>query len=301
VTGRIWWNGVVGPFADAMVHVTSETAQRGVNAFEGLRAYWLVERGCFAIVSITEHLARLRESLRLLSLPAGHLVTPMAEALRDLLATVDDRENLYLRPTIYLEEGSYTSDPDLCRFGSFVSCRAAPSFSKAVSCHVSSYRRVPPETFPPRAKSGASYSMFRLARLEATAAGHDESILLNDHGNVTETGGASVFLVIDGAVVTPALKDGILDSITRRHVLRILRERLALEAIERSVSAQELLDADEVFLTGTLDEVRIVERVHGGRAILNHAIGSAVREEYLGICHGRLRPLSESMLVEVRP
>lgn len=295
----VWWNGRVAPFAEATVHVTSETAQRGVNAFEGMRAYWRPDSERLAIVSMGEHLDRLRMSLKLLRLPAETLVEPMASALVELTRALSAREDLYLRPTIYLDSGSYTSDPARCAFGAFVSARPAPSRCPPVSCHVSSLRRVPSQAFPAQAKSGASYAIFRLARVEAAGAGYDESILLNEHGHVAETGGASIFIVADGAVATPRISDGILESITRRHALAILRDRLGVHVTERAIGLPELLAADEVFLTGTLDEVRLVDRVHGGRSTLRHEVGPVVRDAYLGMCRGQAEPLNGSMFAEV--
>lgn len=60
----IWWNGAIRPFAEAQVHVTSETAVRGTNIFEGLRAYWRPSEGRYAIIALAEHMERLRASDR---------------------------------------------------------------------------------------------------------------------------------------------------------------------------------------------------------------------------------------------
>ena len=220
------------------------------------------------------------------------MVPPLADAIAELLTWQQPGHDLYLRPTIYLDQGSYTSDPEQCTFGAFVSVRSAPSGLSPVSACVSSFQRVASEAFPARAKSGASYAMFRLARLEAHGAGYEEAILLDGQRRVTETGGASVFVVSSGGrVATPDLSCDILDSITRRHALAILRSRLGIGVTERPVLAPELLAADEVFLAGTLDEIRTVSRLPGALPTLGAAIGSAVREIYLEMCRGRAEPL----------
>ncbi len=297
----IWHNGKVVPSAEATVRVTAETALRGINAFEGIRAYWRSDQRCWAVVSLGEHLARLDASLRLLALPAHPMVAPFAEAIVEFVKDHAQRRDLYLRPTIYLDQGSYTSDPERCAFGSFVSMREAPSDTGPVSACVVSFPRVSSAAFPARAKSGAAYSMFRLARLEASAAGYDEAILLDGAGNVTETGGASVFAVSAGHVSTPSLAGDILDSITRGHALEILRSRLGIAVTEREISAGELLAADEVFLTGTLDEVRTVSRLRDSRRTLAASVCSAVRDTYLAMCRGQAEPLSQSMFTIITP
>lgn len=299
MSGVIWWKGRVVAKDEATVSVTSETSLRAINAFEGLRAYWRPQEGRHVVVSLGDHLRRLGESLAILRMPAEELVEPLGGAVRALIRAVAREEDLYLRPTVYLDQGPYTADPELMSFGSFVSCAPARSSERPLACHVSTRPRVPSASFPARAKSGAAYAMFRLARLEATALGYDEAILLDGEGNVTETGGASIFVVSGGAVATPGLSADILDSITRRHALAILRGRLGHAVEERPVSVRELLEAEEVFVTGTLDEVRRVARVAGGRPELGREVGQAVRAEYLAMCSGAAAPLAAAMFVPV--
>jgi branched-chain amino acid aminotransferase len=299
MTALMWWNGAPRPTDEVTTAVTSETALRGVNAFEGIRAYWQQTDGRFAVVSLDRHLRRLRSSLSLLSLPAERLVSPLGAAVRDLVGASDEGADYYLRPTIYLEEGAYTADRSECRFGSFVTVREAPS-GTPLSCQVSSYRRVPSSAFPSRAKSGAAYSAFRLARIEAGVGGCDEAILLDMNDRVSETGGASVFVVRDGVVMTPGLDHDILESITRRHAIAIATGRLRLQVEECSLTHDDLMAADEIFLAGTLDEVRVVQRLAGRGEVLGSHVASAVRDEYLAICRGQAPPLEEGMLEYVR-
>lgn len=295
MTALMWWNGKLCPSDEVTTALTSETALRGVNAFEGIRAYWQEAHSRFAVVSLDRHLERLRSSLSLLSLPAQHLVAPLGAAVPDLVGASHDGADYYVRPTVYLEEGSYTADPAECHFGSFVTIREAPA-GTPLSCRVSSYRRIPSSAFPSRAKSGASYSAFRLARIEAVVDGYDEAILLDVNDRVSETGGASVFVVRDGVVVTPGLDDDILDSITRCHAIAIAKGRLRHAVEERPLMLEDLLSADEIFLAGTLDEIRIVRRLGGRGEDLDCRVATAVRDEYLAICRGQAQPLEEGML-----
>jgi branched-chain amino acid aminotransferase len=295
MTALMWWNGTLRPTDEVTTAVTSETAMRGINAFEGIRAYWQEADGGFAVVSLDRHLDRLRSSLSLLSLPAEHLVAPMGAALRDLVGASREGADYYVRPTVYLEQGSYTADPAECRFGSFVTIREAPA-GTPLSCRVSSYRHIPSSAFPSRAKSGASYSAFRLARIEAVVDGYDEAILLDVNDRVSETGGASVFVVRDGVVTTPGLDHDILDSITRRHAIAIAKRRLGHAIEERPLALEDLMSAEEVFLAGTLDEIRVVRRLAGRGEDLGHRVATAVRDEYLAICRGQAPPLEEGMI-----
>jgi branched-chain amino acid aminotransferase len=282
----IWWNGRLVPWAEAQVHVTSDTAMRGTNVFEGVRAYWRANARDHAIVALEEHLDRLRRSAQALCLPADGIIENVRRGAEDLIVALEWRAHIYLRPTIYLESGGYSARADELRVGAFISCRATePRTGNPISCAVSSWEHISDAAVPPFAKIGATYTAFRLSRLEASAKGADEAILLNARGHVTETPGAAIFLVRDNQVYTPPISDGILEGITRRIVIDLLRNWLSYAVMEQSISRRELYDADEVFICGTLDEIRAV------RAIDEHimpvapgVVTSQVRELYINIC-----------------
>ena len=104
---------------------------------------------------------------------------------------------------------------------------------------------------PPRIKAAGLYVNSILAKTEATEAGFDEAIMLNQDGHVSEGTGENIFLVVAGKLVTPSISDNILPGITRDTVIEVARSELNIETIERSVDRSELYFADEVFLTGT--------------------------------------------------
>jgi branched-chain amino acid aminotransferase len=103
-----------------------------------------------------------------------------------------------------------------------------------------------------------------IARFEAKDMGYDEAILVNTKGHVAEAATSNIFLVKNGALVTPSLLDGILPGITRSTVIEIAR-KLRLRVTQRAVLPEELASADEVFLTNSLAEILSVVKVGPGR------------------------------------
>jgi branched-chain amino acid aminotransferase len=103
-----------------------------------------------------------------------------------------------------------------------------------------------------------------IARFEAKDMGYDEAILVNTKGHVAEAATSNIFLVKNGALVTPSLLDGILPGITRSTVIEIAR-KLRLRVTQRAVLPEELASADEVFLTNSLAEILPVVKVGPGR------------------------------------
>lgn len=94
-----------------------------------------------------------------------------------------------------------------------------------------------------------------LARQEAARRGADDAILLNTRDGVAETSIANLFAVIDGALVTPPLSEGVLPGVMRANVI-------AAGAKERRLTADDLASAEEILLTSALG-IRTVATLEG--------------------------------------
>jgi len=263
---RIWLNGRVAGWHEATVHVTSETAIRGVNVFEGVMAYKVPGRDEHAVIAIDEHLARLERSAALLHLPVPYSSAELRQGVADLIRAEPSSDDLYIRPTVYLDRGMYTGDLASMHAGAYITSYTRTRASmKDVDLVSVPHRRIDDETFPVQAKSGAVYSAFRLARIAAVQAGGQEPLLLNGRGTVAETAGAAVMAVFGDEVVSPPAADGALESITRDILAGILRDEFGKTLVLRSLNPGDLYEADEVFLCGTLDEVVSVRTYDGER------------------------------------
>jgi branched-subunit amino acid aminotransferase/4-amino-4-deoxychorismate lyase len=117
-----------------------------------------------------------------------------------------------------------------------------------------------------------SYAESIIALRDARRAGFDDAIFLDTHGFVSEATTSNVFVVINGALVTPALMHGILPGITRAVVLEIA-PHAHLAAAERELNYSELLDAQEAFLTSSLRGIIPLVRVN------EHKLGDGVPGE----------------------
>ena len=88
--------------------------------------------------------------------------------------------------------------------------------------------------------------------------GYDYGIILNQQGKVTEANHACIFLIRDGVAITPTVRSGTLESITREVVKQLLERELKVPSVEREVERTELYIADEVFICGTAVEIQAV-------------------------------------------
>ena len=112
-----------------------------------------------------------------------------------------------------------------------------------------------------QAKSAANYSNAALARMEALNAGYDEAIMLNNKGNIAEGSAENIFIVKNGKITTPPLDADILDGITRDSAIKLLKNDKQ-KIIEKDLKINDLLRADEIFMTGTAAEIKSVTRVN---------------------------------------
>ena len=134
---------------------------------------------------------------------------------------------------------------------------------KGIRAKISSWRRIGSSTIPATAKAGGQYLNSILAKIESHKAGYQEAIL-NEAGYVADGSGENLFLVRDGALVTPPVQASILEGITRASIIALAGDE-GIPVVEREVARGELYTADEVFITGTAAEVCPVNEVDDQR------------------------------------
>lgn len=102
-----------------------------------------------------------------------------------------------------------------------------------------------------------SYAGNMLARRVAIEQGADDALLVRPDGAILEGPTSAFFYIRDGGIFTPPITEGILASITRRHLLAIS------DAKERPISVSELPLVEEAFFASTLREVHPVHSLDG--------------------------------------
>jgi branched-chain amino acid aminotransferase len=253
----LWMNGRIVPWKECLVHVTSGYAQRGASVFEGIRVYRAFSSGVYLALAFAEHLERLENTWRALSLPLSYPNHLIRQAVIDLLGTRKMTDS-YCRVTRFLDLPSKedTSEAD----GLIVALyQVPPLIRKPVTCITSSWRRNA-FALPAQMKIGGHYFMLSWVRQQARKLGADDAILLNHDDFVCEATGTAVFLWMEGYLVTPPVSDCALPSITARIVVRLANE-LGIPTSIRSIHRTELFQARCAFLAGTLDELRPITRI----------------------------------------
>ena len=251
--------------AEAKISVFDRSYLYGTGVFETLRAYGGRPAWVF------RHYQRLERSADALHLPLPFNHEQWSQVLAELLArnqllestiraTVSDNTSIYCRP-VNIDPKCYTQGVKILLCDNLRNNDAATAGIKSTS-----------------------YLVKMLARQRAAEAGAYEAILKNQQDHWVEGSKTNLFVVQQGTVLTAPLPEGLLPGVTRDVVLEILRDN-KIPCRETPITDNDLLKADEIFLTGSTTEVTPVAHLTG---TLDHPVplgqlAKKLRDAYLKI------------------
>jgi branched-chain amino acid aminotransferase len=287
-----FFRGRIVPYSDARVGVLTHALNYGTGVFGGLRAYWSPEEAELFLFRPHDHFRRFLESARLLDMTLPYTADGLTDALVGLIRAELYREDCYARPlAFYADEAIGVRLHNLTPEVSIVAMPYGRYLENEEGVHatISSWRRVDDNMIPPRGKITGSYVNSAFAKTDALRAGFDEAIVLNQDGHVSEGSAENFFLVKNGTVVTPPVTDNILEGVTRRTILELLRATLGVPVTERSIDRTEITLADEAFFCGTGVQIAAITRVEH-RPVGTGRMGPIVadlRALYFDVVRGR--------------
>ena len=256
---RIWLNGRLVPTGEAVVSVFDHGLLYGDGVFEGIAVY-----GARAF-ALDAHVKRLYASAATIRLDVPIDKPAMVEAINATINANGLAEKGYVRPILTRGVGTLglsprkTCDPQVIIIADAIELYPPEMYEHGMAVITSKRTRTPHAAIPSQTKS-MNYLNNILAKIEALEAGRSEAIMLNADGHVAEATADNVFVVRDGTLMTPPISAGVLPGITRRIVIEMAAKR-RIPAEERLLRLDDLLEADECFLTGTGAEVIGVTRI----------------------------------------
>ena len=287
----IWMDGELKPWADAKVHILTHTLHYGNAVFEGTRAYQ-TKKG-LAIFRLQDHTKRLYNSAKIVAIEPNRPYEEVYNAQIELLRANEFKENVYIRPLIYLGYGVmglYHKNAPVntaiaaWEWGAYL---GDEGLENGIKCCTSSITRNPNRSTFGKAKAAANYLNSQMAKYEAVENGFDEALMLDENGFMAEGTGECIFMVRDGKLISPP-NDNSLESITQATVLELARD-MGLEIERRNITRDEIYICDELFLTGTAAEVTPVNSLDH-RVIGNGKRGEITKklqEAYFDVVYGR--------------
>ncbi len=279
----VFFGGKLRRWEEASFHVSTEAVVRGLNVFEGLKAYWQ-EDGSIGLVAVERHWRRLQRSARLLHIPFDMSLEDFDANCHALVAKLCRRDSdIWVRATLYVVEGHWgegtVSDLVLTAY------HQPKGFPDPLDIGVSTWRRASDLALSPRIKTSANYLVARLGKIEGKSRGYTEMVLLNDAGRVAEALGCCILMVRDGVVITPPASEGALESITV-DIVEEFAKSMGIAFVRRPIERTELYVADEMALLGTLAELTPVKSIDGFTFDPARPIVSALTRRYFAAVRG---------------
>ncbi len=287
----IWWNGVIKPAAEQSVHYYANALHYGTAVFEGIRCY-PTPKGP-ALFRLREHMQRLLASAKLYGMNPGFSLDELCDGALSV-ARKNGVANAYLRPLAFFGYGPIDITPKKeCQVSVFIATRELGSFlggkaiRNGINATISSWHKFPHSCLPTMAKASGHYANNVLAAHEAMDRGCDDAILLNPDGTVSSTTGGNLFFVRERTLFTNDERSSIIPGITRDTILTLARDA-GVSIVIRPFTREELLRADEVFMTGTAAEVTPISAIDGFSFRVDKAtLATQLQRAYMATVTGR--------------
>ncbi|MEL7468400.1 MAG: branched-chain amino acid aminotransferase [Pseudomonadota bacterium] len=257
-TGMMIWTWYEGTWHQGnfpVMGASDHGAWLGSSVFDGARAF----EGTAPDLDL--HCQRVVDSAGVMGLNAPMDAEEINELAREGIGKVSKDTALYIRPLMWARGGGPSMvipDPESTAFA--LSLEARPMAEPTgFSITTTPYSRPMNSMAPTDAKAGCLYPNNARMLRAAFAKGFDNAVSLDPLGNVAETATSNIWMVKDGVALTPVPNGTFLNGITRKRVLKLLRED-GIEVHETTITLDQLRDADEIFSTGNAQKVVPITR-----------------------------------------
>lgn len=252
-------NGKIMFKDEAKISVFDRGFLYGDSVYEVIRTY----KGIPFLLQ--DHLDRLWHSASKLEMALNFDPAYLIKEINTCLGELG-KENAYIRIIVTRGEGPIQMDPSLSGPNNVViitkEFKEYPKewYKKGVNILISNIERTSVRAVDPNIKSG-NYLNNIMAYIHAKKQSAFDAIMLNGDGNITEGTTHNIWIIKDGKAFTPPLHAGILEGITRRTLL-VLAKRNGIAVDQKNMTAEELINADECFMTSTTKELIPVTQVN---------------------------------------
>jgi branched-chain amino acid aminotransferase len=264
-TGKGWHSARIQPYGPFTMDPAAMVLHYSQEIFEGLKAFRR-EDGKVALFRPADNVSRFNRSARRMCMPEvdePFFLDAMLELIRleEKWVPKSEGTSLYIRPTMIATEpmlgvrpaDQYLCYVILCPVGAYYKGGIAP-----VKIWISDHFVRAAEGGTGEAKTGGNYAASLYAAKEAAEKGYDQVLWLDakEKKYVEEVGSMNMLFLYDGKIVTSPLKGTVLDGITRRSTLTLLRE-MGYQIEERALTVDEVMEGarngrlQEAFGTGT--------------------------------------------------
>ena len=255
----VWIDGELLPKDQAKISVFDHGLLYGDGCFEGIRIY----QG--KIFKNASHLRRIYRNADRLRMVMPYTPDEMTAMMRQCIQA-NELVDGYIRLLFTRGVGTLGLNPFKCPRPSVIciadqiALSTPEMYRDGMKVVVAKRPRTPTACLDPSLKS-LNYLNNILAKVEAIDQGCLEAIMLSTDGFVGECTGDNLFIIKGGQAYTSPLDVGMLDGITREFVMTKLCPAVGVKITEKRLRLDDVMNADEVFLTGTAAEIIAVTQI----------------------------------------
>jgi branched-chain amino acid aminotransferase len=246
------FEGKIVPADEAKISLAGHVIQYGTGVFGGMRGY-VIDKNTVRLFRINEHYERLMRATKIFGMKFELTFEEFQQNLLDLMKANKPETGFYIRPIIYSDDEVLTPCFHKLSFkiGYYmISLGDYLDTTRGLRLMVSSYKKFSDASISTKAKATGAYLHASAARSEADRCGYDEALVMDDNWHIVEGSAANLMIVYRDKVVVPDRGCAMLEGITMRSMLDLLRDSgyfVKSGIIDRSI----LYSAEEVMLTGT--------------------------------------------------
>jgi branched-chain amino acid aminotransferase len=256
----IWRNGKIVPWAEATVHVSCHGLHYGTGVSEAMRSY---DTPCGpAVFRLGTHLDRWFASARIYGMTWPYSRTDLKNAVVEVVRANRFRD-CHIRAIAFYGSDQLGINPRGCPTELALLTWPNPGKTEpaaAVDVCISQWRKCSPSSVPVRTKASGQYLNSVLAAQDAATRGFTNSLSLDLHGHLSGGTSENLFLVQGKRLFTNDQESSALLGITRDSVIHIAND-FGVDVYIRKLKLDDLLEAEEAFLTGTTAEIAPIATV----------------------------------------
>ncbi|MEI6564549.1 MAG: branched-chain amino acid aminotransferase [bacterium] len=290
-TDGVWDQGVYLPYGNISISPAAGVLNYGQGLFEGLKAM-RTKTGKLVLFRPSENGKRLAEGARRVCIPefpVEKFVDAVSELVRKNIDYVPPygKGSLYIRPCLY-GSGPVLGVSPAPEFTFLTYASPVGQYFKAGFMPIKLEITHEFHRAAPKGTGGikfiGNYAGVMLPAKKTKAKGFNECIYLDarEEKYIEEVGAANFFCVKGNVLMTPAL-GSILPGITRKSVMQIAQDVMGMQVLEKNVSVEDALSADEAFCSGTAAVISPIGSItHEGRETVynNFTVGRVTRALY---------------------
>ena len=265
LSNYVWYDGKLIQLKNAKVPITTHAIHYGTSIFEGIRAYWNSKN--LYIFRLEDHIKRFRNSGKFYSISLNYSDKEIKNGIINLCKKNKMKKSCYIRPFYFIGEygiNLHVTKKAPTHLAVFMFPFGNLFNKNGITAGISSWRKFSDASTPTQAKMGGNYLNSIIATQEAKRKRFDEAILLDMSDNVSEAPGENIFIVKNKEIITPPLSSSALKGITRDCIIQISKDlgfKASIKKIKK-IKKQQLLSADEFFLSGTAAEITPIIKIN---------------------------------------